>query len=281
MNRSNYYWRFFKKSFGGLKKSPHGFSIVVATYNRSRFLQTCIQSILAAAELPFELIIWDNNSTDDTHSVVQEFIAAQAPVTYLRCERNIGTNGYARAFLTARFNYLVEADDDVLAVPKGWDRQMANAFKTIPRLGYCALDVVQDRFTNGAKPEAHFYRENTYGGIALLEGPTGGWFTGTTRRIYNMVGGFVYRPSKPFHLEDGMYCRKMQLTGYRYGILRGMYAYHACGEKWNAAFGYNKVWKEKYSVDHPSFVDRIDTVSPEDLPDMSVPGKALQDVLRA
>jgi len=281
MNQFNYYFNFFKKSLTGSKKYPFGFSIAVVTYNRCRFLQKNIQSILSATELPFELIVWDNNSTDDTPAVVREFIAAGAPVTYLRCRRNIGTNGYARAFLTARFSYLVEADDDVLAVSKGWDREMDRAFKTIPRLGYCALDVVQDRFTNGAKPRAHAYQENVYGGIKLLEGPTGGWFAGTTRRIYNRVGGFIYRPSKPFRAEDGNYCRKMRIAGYRYGILKGAYVYHACGQKWNAAFGYNKVWKEKYSLDHPSFIDLVDNVSPEDLPDMAVPENAMQDALRA
>ena len=211
------------------------------------------------------MIVWDNNSTDDTQSVVEKFIAVNAPVTYLKSIQNIGTNGYAAAFLKAKYKYLVEVDDDILAVPKGWDRQIDRAFRTIPRLGYCALDVIQDRYTNGAKPGASMYAEKNYSGICLLEGPTGGWFSATTRQIYNKVGGFIYLPSKPFRAEDGYYSWKMKAAGYRYGLLKEVYVYHACGEKWNAAFGHHKTWKEKYAIDHPDFVNLVDGVRAGDL----------------
>ena len=275
MHPLSYRLAFFRKRLAGPKDVPFGFSIVVATYNRSRFLRQNLRSLLSATELPFELIVWDNNSSDGTADVVREFVAAGAPIRYLRCERNIGTNGYARAFLSARYGYLVEADDDVLAVPRGWDREMDRAFRTIPRLGYCALDVVQDRYTNGAKPLPAAYQEETHDGVTLLIGPTGGWFAGTTRRIYDRVVGFIYRPSKPFQREDGYYCDRMHGAGYRVRILKGVRVYHACGEKWNAAFGYHRVWKEKYARDHPALVDRIDRVTPEDLPDLTVPERAI------
>jgi glycosyltransferase involved in cell wall biosynthesis len=279
VNVLKYYTSFLKNCFRSSRRILPGFSVVVVTYNRSRFLEKCIDAIIAATEMPFELIIWDNNSTDNTQDVVKGFIAAKAPLINLKSRRNIGTNGYAAAFLTAKHQYLVEVDDDILAVPKGWDLLMDRAFKMIPRLGYCALDVIQDCYTNGAKPEVHQYRDIDYKGIHLLEGPTGGWFSATTRQIYNRVGGFIYLPSKSFRAEDGNYSWKMNIAGYRYGLLKEVYAYHACGEKWNAAFGYDKVWKEKYSKDHPSLVDLIDAVPPESLPDMAVPEKALHDIL--
>lgn len=276
MNIVKYYTCFLKNCFKAPRKILPGFSLVVVTYNRSRFLEKCIDAILAATEMPFELIVWDNNSTDNTQDVVKKFIAAKAPIINIQAGRNIGTNGYAAAFLTAKHQYLVEVDDDILAVPKGWDRLMDQAFRTIPRLGYCALDVIQDRYTNGAKPQAHQYRDSNYKGIHLLEGPTGGWFAATTRQIYNRVGGFLYLPPKPFRLEDANYLWKMKIAGYRQGLLKEVYAYHACGEKWNAAFGYHKTWKEKYALDHPELVQLVDGVRAGDMPDMEVPERALK-----
>jgi len=275
MHPLRYRFAFLKRRLTGPRDAPFGFSIVVATYNRCRFLRQNLQGILNATQSPFELIVWDNASADETPEVVRALIAAGAPVRYLRCPRNIGTNAYAPAFLAARYSYLVEANDDVLAVPRGWDRKFDLAFRSIPQLGFCALDVVQDRYTNGAKPGPESYSEETYAGLTLLNGPTGGWFAGTTRSIYDRVGGFIYRPSKAFQAEDADYARKVRSAGYRAGILKGVRVYHATGEKWNAAFGYHELWKEKYAADYPEFVDRVDRVAAEDLPDLTVAGRSM------
>ena len=49
------------------------FSIVLPTYNQSKFLKKCIKSILSQTFQNWELIIINNNSTDDTLRVVKNF----------------------------------------------------------------------------------------------------------------------------------------------------------------------------------------------------------------
>ena len=49
-------------------------SIVICTYNRSSFakgLETIVQQRLAFIDVPIELIVLDNNSSDDTSSVLK------------------------------------------------------------------------------------------------------------------------------------------------------------------------------------------------------------------
>lgn len=273
--------RFLLNRLAAPREPSPGFSIVVATYNRCRFLDRFLTAVVAATERPFEVIVCDNASADETGAVVAAHRAAGAPIRYVRLERNLGTNAYALGFLKARHAFLVDADDDVLALARGWDHAMEQAFASIPRLGFCALDVVQDRYTNGAKPGPESYREHDRGGTRLLEGPTGGWFACTPRRLHDRLGGFIYRPAKAFQSEDGVYSRRVQDAGYRCGLLKGVYAYHACGPVWNAAFGYHGVWKQKYAADYPQYVGLVDGVSTDNLPDLTVPERALEQAQRS
>ena len=50
-------------------------SVVVCTYNRCQLLKTCLDSLVNQT-LPhseYEIIVIDNNSTDDTQKFVQEY----------------------------------------------------------------------------------------------------------------------------------------------------------------------------------------------------------------
>ncbi|MES2998863.1 MAG: glycosyltransferase, partial [Pseudomonadota bacterium] len=49
------------------------FSIILTTYNRSRFLPRAIDSVLQQTFSDFELIIVDDHSTDNTQQIVEAF----------------------------------------------------------------------------------------------------------------------------------------------------------------------------------------------------------------
>ena len=59
-------------------KHPASISIAMATYNGGAFLRTQLDSLAAQTLLPAELVISDDNSNDDTRTVVASF-AATAP----------------------------------------------------------------------------------------------------------------------------------------------------------------------------------------------------------
>jgi glycosyltransferase involved in cell wall biosynthesis len=61
-------------------------SVVIATYNRGEPLRDTLESLLAQAggAASYEAIVVDNNSTDHTKEVIQEF-AAQRRVAPLSC----------------------------------------------------------------------------------------------------------------------------------------------------------------------------------------------------
>jgi glycosyltransferase involved in cell wall biosynthesis len=267
--RASYRVRFATHKLRARRRQfAEGFSIVLATMNRRKFLLHAVEAVIANTERPFELIIMDNASNDGTSEMCQMLeVRHPGVVRHRRLKRNIGTNAYALGFLQARYKYLVCMDDDVLALSSGWDQSTIDAFQRFPRLGFLAMNVVQDKYTDGAKVDISRYSESTVSGTTIEVGPTGAWFAVTTRTIYNEVGGFIFRPYKPYHLHDGKYIRKLSRKGYIAGILKKSVVYHATGPYWAAAYGYKKMWDVKYRRNYPSLLSLIDKVQVAEVPD--------------
>jgi glycosyltransferase involved in cell wall biosynthesis len=247
-----------------------GFSIVLATMNRRKFLSYAVEAVIGNTREPFELIIMDNASDDGTSEMCRMLQARHTGVVrHQRLKRNIGTNAYALGFLQARYKYLVCMDDDVLALSSGWDQASIDAFRRFPRLGFLAMNVVQDKYTNGAKPDSSRYSETEASDTTIELGPTGAWFAVTCRAIYDEVGGFIFRPYKPYQLHDGKYVRKLSKKGYFAGILKKKIVYHATGPYWAAAYGYNKMWEVKYRRGHKDLLRLIDDVRVDEVPSVT------------
>jgi GT2 family glycosyltransferase len=237
-------------------------SIILITYNRLRMLRECMRSLLEQTSGDeFEILVWDNGSTDGTKEYLDELAAAHAYLRVVHHPKNVGLNGVARSVELARGYYILELDDDVVSFPDDWLSDMLRAFKTIPRAGYLAANVVQDELTNGNKPGPEEYTEVDYGGIvvehqATLAACTGGWCTMTSLEVLNRVGNFPQRPRRVFFSEDGDYGRRCRAVGFAVGILRDIVVYHACGPAANDAYGCLEVCTDKYA-DGPEYSHAI------------------------
>jgi glycosyltransferase involved in cell wall biosynthesis len=65
-------------------------SIGLPVYNGELFLKTAIDSLLNQSYSNFELIISDNNSTDSTQRICQEYAKNDDRIRYIKQEKNIG-----------------------------------------------------------------------------------------------------------------------------------------------------------------------------------------------
>ena len=86
------------------------FSVVIPTYNRSRLAVRAVESVLAQSKRPFEIIVVDDGSEDDTKQLLEEL---NPDVTYIYQE-NQGSaaarnNGMRRA--QAEWIALLDSDD--------------------------------------------------------------------------------------------------------------------------------------------------------------------------
>jgi len=88
-------------------------SVIVPAYNYGRFLAQCVQSVLDQGEESIEILVLDNDSTDDTAQVMAGF-AADRRVRYMRNRRNHGAgHNWMNGLKTARGRYFtfLSADD--------------------------------------------------------------------------------------------------------------------------------------------------------------------------
>ena len=103
-----------------LKKNPPLFSVVIATYNRAELLRNAIYSLCQQTldKNNYEVLIVDNNSTDNTPEIVDEFLGIDN-VRYIR-ETNQGTShARNRGWQEAKGEYVAYIDDDC-KVPEEW-----------------------------------------------------------------------------------------------------------------------------------------------------------------
>lgn len=98
------------------------FSVLIPTRNRFEYLKTAIASILLQDYTDYEIIISDNDSTDDIQEYVQSL--NQPQIRYSKTDRFISvTDNWNRSFDLAQGDYLIMiGDDDCLL--KGYFFQM-------------------------------------------------------------------------------------------------------------------------------------------------------------
>ena len=126
------------------------YSIVIATYNRARDLRETLASLAALQpDGPWEVIVVDNNSPDETKQVVLE--AAQSFPVELRYlfEREQGRSPALNAGIRAARGEIIVTTDDDVRVPEDWLNQAADG------LGRLQCDYVGGRVLpiwGGARP---------------------------------------------------------------------------------------------------------------------------------
>ena len=93
-------------------------SVLICTYNRARLLRETLKALQALPTPPdcrIEIVIVDNNSTDNTAAVVAEAArGARIPIVYLREARQGKSFALNTGLAHARGDLLALTDDDVL-----------------------------------------------------------------------------------------------------------------------------------------------------------------------
>lgn len=88
--------------------------IFIPTFNRSEKLKIAISSVLAQTWGELEVVVLDNHSTDNTERMIASLMTADARITYIRRESNIGmiANFNSIGALVTGDYFAVLADDD-------------------------------------------------------------------------------------------------------------------------------------------------------------------------
>ncbi len=96
-------------------------SIIICTYNREEELKKCLYSLIEQSytKKDFEAIIVDNNSTDKTNKIFQDFQKKLTNARYIVEKKQGLSHARNKGFDVSRGKYLVYLDDDVI-LPKNY-----------------------------------------------------------------------------------------------------------------------------------------------------------------
>jgi GT2 family glycosyltransferase len=122
--------------------SPNvAFTICVLTYNRVDLLRRLLEELSQIEYGPFEIIVVDNHSEDETERmVINEF----PTVVYIRTERNLGAAARNLGMRAARGEIIITLDDDVRGV-SGKDLEcLSQMFLGDPSLGALNFRVLNE-----------------------------------------------------------------------------------------------------------------------------------------
>ncbi len=202
-------------------------SIIIPVLNKVAFTEKCLTAIKANTfGGRYEIIVWDNGSTDETRALLEKQAAADPAVRYFRSEENLGfVGGNNAAAKHARGEYLVLLNNDTEPQPEWLEAlvDLADADSSIGAVG--AKLVYPDGklqeaggiiFRDGSgwnygrkldphDPRFNFVREVDYCSAACLL---------VRRALFEQLGGFDVRYS-PAYYEDTDLCFELRRIGYR------------------------------------------------------------------
>jgi len=207
-------------------------SIVVPVFNRADLTRSCLERVFRNTRPPFELIVVDNGSSDETASVLESF---GSRIRVIRNSRNLG---YAAAcnqgIAEASGEYVVLLNNDVM-VTEGWLEGLVEVAEkghgiVGPVTGHCSGTQMIGGTPPGEGELDEFAR-------AWAEEHKGSW------RVTQRLVGFCWLIKREVietigklderfgagNYEDNDYCLRARLASFKLAVAESVYVHHLGG----------------------------------------------------
>jgi len=223
-------------------------SLVICSRNRAKQLKKCIESINSneMLEAKGELILVNNNSTDDTENIMQSLKEKIPFPMIIINEPNIGKSyGLNAGILKARGEIIIFTDDDCY-LTKGYLLKANKIFET-NEFDYCGGQIwLYDK--NDAKVAYNYDDKKVI--IPPYTFLSAGTIQGANmvfhRRVIDKIGLFdtALGPGTPLVSEDIDYAARATWAGFTGAHIPELIVYHHHGKK--AGKDTEKVWEGYY-----------------------------------
>lgn len=229
-------------------------SILIVTWNSAPWIERCLTSIEAAAgDLPCEVLIFDNASTDETQTLIRRHTADH--VTVIESDVNLGFSGAMNRLIEQSsgayllclnadsepepdciaklVNHLDAHPDVAAAAPllSHHDGEPQNEWqlRTLPSLRSIAAEVLllNKVFPANGWSMGHAYRSIDLDDVQRVEQPAAAALL-LRRSVVQTIGAFD-ETFEPAWFEDVDYCRRMANAGLPIDLVPSARAHHFGG----------------------------------------------------
>ena len=156
-------------------------SVIIPVYNGGRYLRAALESVFAQTYRPFEVVVVDDGSADDSGVIAQSF----PEVRYIHQTNQGVAAARNNGIETARGEYFAFLDQDDLWAPEKLKLQVEYLL-THPEIGYTLTQ--QQFFLDPGETLPPWFRKE------LLDSVHTGWVLGTLvvrRTIFEQIGNFA------------------------------------------------------------------------------------------
>lgn len=245
-------------------------SMIILTFNQLDYTRQCVESVFAYTRSPFELIIIDNGSTDDTIDYISSLERSNTACIRIKLianPKNLGfANGCNQGIAEARGEYLLLLNNDVVVTPN-WLSRLLSVMDNRPSVGLVGPmtnyvsgpQLVQApdyelKSLHGLNRFAQDYAER-YTGQAIARGRIVGFCMLIRRSVIEKIGGLDWQYGLG-NFEDDDFCLRAHLAGFHAVIAKDCYVHHFGGRTffgnkidYNQRMEHNwQVFKQKWNI---------------------------------
>jgi GT2 family glycosyltransferase/Tfp pilus assembly protein PilF len=218
-------------------------SIIILTYNQVEFTKLCIQSIFRQTKKPYEIIIVDNGSTDDTVNYLSTLDYSWTNCDTVKIILNSKNAGFAigcnQGLTAAKGSHIVFLNNDVV-VTSDWISRLHRSLDRhrIDIIGPVSNHASGDQIVSTPDYDLkslngldQFVMEHTakYDGTIQQNWRLAGFCLMIKRNVITTIGGFDHRYGTG-NFEDDDFCLRAHLAGFRAAIARDCYIHHFGGQ---------------------------------------------------
>ncbi len=244
-------------------------SVIIPVYNCPKGIETTLDSLIGQTVSDYETLPINNNSTDSTSEVIEEFKSTHASIIHPQKETNIQSSYAARntGIHHASGDILLFLDADMW-VPKTWIKKMVAVLESnnYDYLG-CNVEVVVndqpnfwERYEKAFSfPVETYLKDKHFAPTCALA---------VRREVFEEVGLFDERLESGGDEEFG---QRVHRAGFKQGYAENITAYHPARDSWDALYskalriGRGQAQKNKYYSDTSHPVHPINFLPPSPL----------------
>jgi|GEM_PF-541409 len=238
-------------------------SIIALTYNQLGYTKAFIESVLHSTAVPFELILVDNNSSDNTSAYLTELASQRNNIKVILNKENMGfPGGVNQGIKAASGKYILIANNDII-VTENWLNRMVEAAESNPSVGIVgpvsnSVSGVQvdkeAKYSTIVEMFDYARKISVNNKGKMFEFPRIAFLcTLVKKEVIDKIGGLDERFS-PGNFEDDDFCLRAQIAGYKAVVLQDVFVHHFGSKSFTAEGNQNYI--DRLEKNKQIFIDK-------------------------